>query len=185
MKTKLFLDFDDTIINARQAYCEVYNTWYENYPEFKIADWKLNNRWDLKDVAPLVENPNILFELEDFFECCKFINKNTFDVLKKASEKYEIIICSIGNATNISLKMSWIKYNLPFIKKSVLLYDDNCEMNKSIVNMQGGIFVDDVVKNLESSNADIKICFNNGCDWNKGWNGINVKNYDELEKILF
>jgi nitrate reductase assembly molybdenum cofactor insertion protein NarJ len=46
-------------------------------------------------------------------------------------------------------------------------------MNKSIVNMEGGIILDDVMSNLISSNADIKILF--GDDYRRGVFLVNMQ----------
>ena len=183
-KQKLFLDCDGTIIDSIQAYCQTYNELYKNHSGFQPAIWYKCEQWDLKDQCNLVENVNTIFSNELFFKYCDFIDRNTQDVIFKLNEKYQVIVCSIGTYSNISLKSQWIKYNLPFIKDSVFLVNKGCKMTKAIVNMEGAIFIDDVLSNLESSNADYKIVFGDEYKWNKTDKYKRCFNWSDIEKLL-
>lgn len=167
-KRKLFLDVDGVIIDSIKAYCDTYNKLYQSHPDFKPALWYECEKWDLKDVAPLVKNSEDLFSNPLFFKYANFINGNTKEIIEKLNDKYHIIICSIGTQENISYKSLWLKENLPFIKDYIFLVNDGCKMDKSIINMgKNSIFIDDVVSNLDSSNAQYKIIFGDEYEWNK------------------
>ena len=58
-------------------------------------------------------------------------------------------------------------------------YDD-----KSCIDMGDGILIDDSAKNLEQSNASLKICFGDIYEWNKTWNGIRLKNWMDIRNYL-
>lgn len=67
----------------------------------------------------------------------------------------------------------------------ILIIDRHDEINKSAVQMQGGIFVDDRASNLNSSNATYRICFKEKwLSWNDGWYGSTVSNWSELNRYL-
>jgi hypothetical protein len=70
---------------------------------------------------------------------------------------------------------------MPFIEKAYFIYDENCELDKSMIDMSGGIIVDDCAANLESSNAEIKILFDNDFDWNANCTNYDFRTYDWLE----
>jgi 5'(3')-deoxyribonucleotidase len=185
-KQKLFLDVDSTIIHSPKAICACYNELYKSHPDFKPALWWENTKWHMKDIMPLVNDCNDIFSLPIFFEKCEFINDNTKEIIEKLCKKYEVIICSIGTSGNIAYKSLWLKVNLPCIKEYILLVKNGkCDMDKSSIDMSGdSIFIDDVVSNLESSNAKYKICFGDTYEWNENWKGAWAINWTDIEKLL-
>jgi 5'(3')-deoxyribonucleotidase len=183
-KQKIFMDIDGTIINSYKALCYVYNNTYSNHKDFKPAQWYLIERYDAKCQCPLISNILELFDNPLFFENAEFLCGNTYDVLKKVNEKYDVIPTSIGTFTNLSMKAKWIRDNIPFIKQCILLNNGANTMNKGIVNMKGGIIVDDVLSNLESSNADFKIIMGDEYEWNKSDKYVRCYNFADLERIL-
>lgn len=51
-------------------------------------------------------------------------------------------------------------------------------------DMEGGIIIDDVASNLESSNASLKICFGKVYPWNEKWEGIRAYDWLEVSTML-
>lgn len=184
MKKKIFLDFDLTTANSVKAYCRVYNELYKSHKDFTYADYTKVNKWDFSDECPMaVSRVESMFELDLFFYFLEVMNKCTLDVLKQLEQLYDVVICSIGTPENISKKVRWIDRNLG-IKNMILLSKNDVVMDKSIVDMSGGILIDDHEDNLFSSNADIKICFGEVKSWNKNWQGLRVKDWTEVGKLL-
>ena len=167
-KIKLFLDFDSTIVDSVGAYVRTYNQIFKNHPDFKMGNTNVK-QYNMKDQCPLIEYPNDIFSSKNFFNNLKFINKNTLDILNILSLKFDIRICTIGTPNNISLKTKWISDKIPFIKQFYLLCnnfeDKKCIMDKSIIDMSGGIFIDDIFENLDSSNAEYKFIFGKEYPW--------------------
>ena len=187
-RRKIFVDFDNTIANSTETFCFFYNEFYKNHPNFKEAKWWKINQWNFSDQCTLLngdnENVEEIFASELFFEKLDFLNGNTYVILKQLCLEYEVIIVTIGTHQNVALKTMWIKENLPFIKECVFLVNDGCKMNKSIVNMRGGLFLDDVYSNLISSNADVKICVGDEYSWNKDWLGLRCINWTDIGNLL-
>jgi len=180
-KVKFFVDMDSTITNSVKSFCNTYNKIYQYYPDFKPADPNKLQQYDLKDICPLVNNPLDIFDHDLFFKHLEFINDNTYEVLEKLNRKYQVIVTTIGTPINLSKKSLWLSERLPFIKDYVLLYNDGCKMDKSVVNMEGSIFLDDVYSNLESSNARDKVLFGKIFDWNKDWRNDYCLNWSVIE----
>jgi len=182
-KPKMFLDCDSTITNSVLAYTDTYNILYANHPEFKLADPNKLQRYDLKDICPLVNNPLDIFDHDLFFKHLDFINDNTYEVLEKLNKKYQLIIVTIGTPINLSKKSLFLSERLPFIKDYVLLRNDGCKMNKSICNMKGkgNVFLDDIKSNLDSSNCETKILFGKRFDWNRNWIGSHCLTWSDIE----
>lgn len=186
IKERLFLDQDGTITNSIKAYCRAYSDLYQFHSNYKYPDWTKVEKWNMSDQCPLETNPENIFSHHKFFSYLDFIDDNMKEVLFELSEKYQIIITSIGTPQNLAYKAVWLDEHLPFIKDYILLRNDGCIMNKSIVDMSTGIFVDDVDSNLLTSNAKWKICFRpDGIkEWNRNWAGNYVSNSMELMKLL-
>jgi len=181
-KQMFFIDFDATLTNSLKAYCDTYNYLYHNHPDFKQADYTKVNQYDLKDECFLVKNPLDIFEEELFFNNLEFINENTYDVLRKLNEKYKLIIASIGTPSNIAHKAWWLEENLPFIKDYVFITNQDCKMNKSLINMNDSVFLDDIPENLESSNAKTKVLFGKKYSWNECWQGDHCLTWTDVEE---
>ena len=183
-KPKFFVDMDITIVDSIKKICEVYNTIYQYHPEFKPADPNKIQQYNFKDVCPLLPTALDIFEHELFFKNLEFINHNTYEVLEKLNDMYQLIVVSVGTPLNLALKSIWLRDRLPFIKDYILLYNDGCVMNKSVVNMQGegNVFLDDIPSNLESTNCDNKILFGKIYPWNEGWHGDWCLDWSEVEE---
>lgn len=183
-KQKLFLDFDDCIVHSSKAICECYNQLFSNHPDFKPANWWENTVWNYEKICPLMERPSDLFSDEIFFKNLDLMNDNTKDIIEKLCKKYEVIIASIGTPENIALKSLWLKTNLPCIKEYIFLCNDHCKMDKSTIDMSNSIFIDDVVSNLDSSNAEFKIVFGDEFDWNKTNKYPRCMNWSDISNLL-
>jgi 5'(3')-deoxyribonucleotidase len=184
MKKKFFIDFDNTIIDTTDAFCSVYNEFYLNHPNFKTAEPDQVKVYNFSDECRLVTNVEEIFTHPLFFQFAQFINSNTYETLEKLNNKYELIVCSIGWPKNLAYKALWLEKKIPFIKDYVLISNPACKMNKSIVNMQDSVFLDDIPSNLDSSNADRKILFGKRYSWNNEWQGEWHANWSEVEERL-
>lgn len=186
-KQNLFLDFDNTICNSIKAFCNTYNTTYpyNQTKDFKPADWTKCAKWNFSDQCNISSDEEVehIFSIHNFFEKLEFMSYAE-EVIPKLCEKYNVIICSIGTLENLSHKSLWIKENMPYIRNTILINNDGCKMDKSIINMDNGIFIDDVSSNLFSSNARYKYCFGKKYEWNTDWTGERLINWDYVERNL-
>lgn len=186
MKPKLFVDFDSTICQSIKAFCRTYNYTYQFKKGFKPADWTKVDQWDFKNQCTLLEGHEAIgdiFSSKHFFRTLEFM-PNAKEILYELHKNYQIIIVSIGDNLNLARKSMWIYQNLGFVKDVVLLSNSNNKMCKSIVNMKDGILIDDVASNLESSNADVKICYGKRYPWNDSWGGLRAYDWELVESLL-
>lgn len=119
-----------------------------------------------------------IFDNKEFFEIVEFMEFASMVTLE-LSFKYDIYIVSIGTPINLAYKEEWLKHHMGYIKDfiGVNLNDYN---DKSHIDMSDGIIIDDVQKNLVTSNAIEKICFGDACEWNKCWKGERSFNWIEI-----
>lgn len=183
IKPIFIVDFDSTIADSISAFCKVkddkirneyyaqsfieMNSLKPNKIKIEELEYKAENfihtnpndvnRYDFTDVYPEITKDEVqeIFASWEFFDELKLF-PYAYEVLEKLNEKYRVIICSIGTSMNISLKSIYINKKLPFIKDVILIRNGNCEMNKSMINMDNVIaFLDDHEDNLFNSKMKI------------------------------
>lgn len=167
-KPKLFIDFDNTLVNSTAAICEVYNEEYKNHPDFVPADWRQSQLYDFSDICPLA-NPEIIewmFTEDDFFENLWPL-PYAREAIRKLKQDFELYIVSIGTPLNLAKKSYYISKAFPLIDNVILLGTKDCIADKSIIDMAGGYMIDDSLQALDSSNAYTKIIFGPELEYNK------------------
>jgi 5'(3')-deoxyribonucleotidase len=109
IKPNLFLDFDNTLVHSIKAYCETYNhiLYQDTKNSYIPAKWYDVKEYNFKDQCPLIENPEDIFAHPYFFKVLELINGNTYEILEKLNQKYNIIICTIGTPKNLANKSLW------------------------------------------------------------------------------
>ena len=196
-KAKLYIDFDGTLMDSVTAFTNIYSDRYMYDKDFKIPKPCMVTDWNMCSQCPLLKEG----ELEDIFADPKFFEylqpfPNAIEVLLKLQKYYQLIIVSIGNYKNISLKCDYIHKNFPFIDDFIGITNKNCDMDKSIINMNGtnskiSVFLDDNANNLFSQNLSenlVRYCYGEKrVEWNSEWldiGGRQLKNWLEVEKEL-
>lgn len=171
---KIYLDFDNTLVDSNSAMVYLLNQEFGTKKEYK--DLK---KYDFKDLFPELTDEHCeelfgdwrLFSLLEFFDNC-------FETLDYFKKRCNYSLVTYGNKYNLSAKKIWCERYLPFLKELHLLEYVPGDMNydKSMIDMSDGIFIDDHIEYLRSSNAKVKILFRNNHDGD--WNEIN--NLDDV-----
>ena len=183
-KPKLYIDFDNTLVNTTEAICKLYNEKYKNYKEFKPARWWEVKRYDFLDECPLMSYDELMkiFESKEFFEIVEFMPYAS-SVTLELSDRYDICIVTMGSMYNLELKEQWLKHHMGYVKKGYGI--DNLSYNdKSCIDMSDGIHIDDVSKMLHTSNAMRRICFGDVEPWNSDWGLTRCHNWIEVHREL-
>lgn len=171
---KVYLDFDNTLVDSNSAMVYLLNQEFGTKKEYK--DLK---KYDFRDLFPELTDEHCeelfgdwrLFSLLEFFDNC-------FETLDYFKKRCNYSLVTYGNKYNLSAKKIWCERYLPFLKELHLLEYVPGDMNydKSMIDMSDGIFIDDHIEYLRSSNAKVKILFRNNHDGD--WNEIN--NLDDV-----
>ena len=195
-KFKVFIDVDNCIINSTKAVAQWFrNTYYHAIKEYAITDpdWTKVKKWNFTDEMPTMSKSDIkkVFDSKYFFDNVEFFPQAKEVVTKLINdERFEVIFCSIGTVKNISNKMEFLEKHFPNVTQ--IMIKNGQEMDKSLVNMNNAMFIDDNTDNLNSSNASIKACFSyDNCldkEWNIGWGGILesewIEVYNNLDNLV-
>ena len=161
---KCFIDLDCCTINTVKCITELYDEDFKYYSDYKKIPWEEVTSWNFTELsAAPPKYIDYYFNQERFFDKVEMF-KDAKDVIDKLSQKYNIIFVSHGYSPNLRLKEKWVNKNFPYANFiGVNLKEHN---DKSCVNMSDGIFIDDRLDNLKSSNSKVKICFGD-YEWNK------------------
>lgn len=166
-KVDLYVDMDGCVFNTIKCIVDLYNEDFQYYNDFVKIKWTDVKSWDFKELSFANKDYiNAYFNQQRFFDNVEMMD-GVEHVLQRIIEddRVKIHFCSSGYSPNLLLKDKWVKEHYPmaeFIGVDLEKYED-----KSHVDMSGGIFIDDVIKNLATSNARFKICFGDIYEWNK------------------
>ena len=153
------------IVDTIAAIVELYNDDFQYYKKFKKIYPEDIDTWDFKECScASTKFINTYFNTKRFFEHLKFM-PDAYNSIMLLARKYDVYIVSHGYSPNLKLKKNWIKNNLPFgvefIGVNLKKHSD-----KSCVNMSDGVFIDDKLSNIKSSNAKKNILFGKEYSWN-------------------
>ena len=153
------------IVDTISAIVELYNDDFQYYKQFKRIYPEDINTWDFKECScASTKFINTYFNTKRFFDHLNFM-PDAYNSIMMLARRYDIYIVSHGYSPNLKLKEIWIKNNLPFdiefIGVNLKKYSD-----KSCVDMSDGIFIDDKLSNIKSSNAKKNILFGKEYSWN-------------------
>lgn len=161
---KLFIDFDNTIANSSEVIVDMLNERFDKNENFE----KLR-KYDFSDLFPECSYWDIekFFNSDEMFERLKIFPNmiETVDAFKDFFD--EISIVTIGTKDNLENKKRFLKENN--LELTFYGIENNGRSDKSSVDMHNGVFIDDHIGCLHSSNAKIKILMKNveNGEWNK------------------
>ena len=161
---KLFIDFDNTIANSSEVIVDMLNEHFGKNENFE----KLR-KYDFSDLFPECSYWDIekFFNSDEMFERLKIFPNmiETVDAFKDFFD--EISIVTIGTKDNLENKKIFLKENN--LELTFYGIENNGRSDKSSVDMHNGVFIDDHIGCLHSSNAKIKILMKNveNGEWNK------------------
>lgn len=161
---KLFIDFDNTIANSSEVIVDMLNEHFDKNENFE----KLR-KYDFSDLFPECSYWDIekFFNSDEMFEKLKIFPNmiETVDAFKDFFD--EISIVTIGTKDNLENKKRFLKENN--LELTFYGIENNGRSDKSSVDMHNGVFIDDHIGCLHSSNAKIKILMKNveNGEWNK------------------
>lgn len=161
---KLFIDFDNTIANSSEVIVDMLNEHFDKNENFE----KLR-KYDFSDLFPECSYWEIekFFNSDEMFERLKIFPNmiETVDAFKDFFD--EISIVTIGTKDNLENKKRFLKENN--LELTFYGIENNGRSDKSSVDMHNGVFIDDHIGCLHSSNAKIKILMKNveNGEWNK------------------
>lgn len=173
---------DGVICDSIAAIISLYNEDFQYYKDFRKIYAHEINTYDFKECnCATKEQINHYFRTPRFFYILQFM-PFAKEVIGELKRHYEVVIVTMGNQENYIGKQLWVAKNLPNTK---MICVDMKEYNdKSHIDMSDGIFIDDMSKNLITSNAKEKILFGDEYSWNEDWNGIRLYNWIEIENYL-
>lgn len=156
MKNKVgtvFIDFDGVITNSAKRIIQMLNEKFN-----KNNDENSHNFYNLCDVFPETTRDDLddCFTSKEFFDENLLIFDDFCEIIEKNKEKFDFSIVTHGLPKNLENKKNWCQYNLPSYIDYIGV---PMGQDKSVVNMEKMIMIDDNIDVLLKTNAKIKILF--------------------------
>lgn len=176
---------DSTITDSIASVVACYNEDFQYYGDFKEIRSCDIHTYDFQELTlASKEYVDHLWNRPRFFANLKLMPfaREVLDIL---SIQYDIEVATAGYSPNLRQKEAYLHKHLPFIIKKINLINLKEFKDKSHLNMNNAVFIDDQANNLITSNAALKICFGDEEEWNSAWNGERCYNWHEVLKRLF
>ena len=158
MKTNIFIDFDNTIVNSTKAFIDVYKYRFPfiniNYMDIENYDFKPHLNISKEEICSI-------FSSDDFYDKLE-LYQGVEEILKliKDSELFNVILITNCSPESIPQKIKFLKQReLDKYFDFKIYLDSGKPYDKSIVNMSKGILIDDHRENHLFSNATYKLCY--------------------------
>lgn len=186
-KKTIFCDMDCTLFNTIAAIVFLYDEDFKYYSDYEKVHWIDVKSWDFAELKVATkEQINTYFNTQRFFDTVEMY-ANAKEVLDELSKEYNIVFVSHGFSPNLRAKEVWIKEHFPYAKFIGVNLKEH--KDKSCVDMNGGIFIDDRADNLKSSNAEVKVCFGDDYKWNEDFNSdrknhFRTYNWTDVKNLL-
>lgn len=170
MKIKLYLDFDNTIVNTNEVAIDYFNKKFGTSKDIR----KLK-KYNFKDLFESLTDKEIqkFFSSDYLYKNITFL-ESCYDKLYSIRNYIDAHVVTICCNENIGYKTDWISENMPIVSKTTCVVKGNND--KSSIDMSDGIFIDDHIECLRSSNAKIKILY-------KYWQDTEWNEYDNLDEV--
>ena len=159
------------IVDSVKAIVSLYNEDFSAYKKFHYVNHLDINTWDFQECScATADYINTYFNTPRFFERLEFMHNADY-VLSKLSRHFDITIVSHGYSPNLKIKKEWVnKHITPLVHKTCVFDFIGVNLkehtDKSCIDMSNGIFIDDNISNLATSNASYKIVFGAVHSWN-------------------
>ena len=177
---KIFIDIDGVLWNTAKSIVTLYNKKYGHN-----GDWKEAMEWNFSPAIPEGTSEKVIDELfasNQIYEGDHTIEGAVEYINKLNLEFDNVFFCTVGKNINNSQKLKMLKRLVPTVKVITISFPGEVLADKSMINMDGSIFIDDHSKNLKSSNARYKILFepHGEKNWNLGYKGIKLCSWKEV-----
>lgn len=183
MIDKIYIDFDGVIVDTIAAIVGLYNDdfrYYKNFKEIKPEDIQTYGFEECTCASK--EVINMYFNTPRLFQHMEMMPK-AWDSIWDLTHDFSVQVVSHGYSPNLAIKKDWIElelcYGIDFQGINLKQHSD-----KSCVDMKNGIFIDDKLSNLETSNAAHKILFGKEYEWNRGYNPEKIHRCYGWEEVM-
>lgn len=178
-KQVIYWDADDVILDSGKVIVELINQKRQELglPSKDLSDLK---DWGFKSILRTISKKEVelLFESKEFWNRVQ-VKPEFIDLLKSGVlDSYSHQIVTKGSLKNQAYK--FVKFCTDLKEWNWIHHTLLIDQDKSIINMEGGIQIDDNYDNLIKTNARVKILLRNGLTTDYNTNYGKYGNIDNL-----
>lgn len=166
-KRRVYLDVDDVVVDTENHLRKVLGGKWLNYKGLVYGSYSSMTEEEMHKVASVFGDYTKIPFIEGAIEGMEILRRG-----------YDVILCSSYSREDekVSKKVWAEQLGLPLIL---------CKgFTKGNINMSGAVMIDDNTKNLDRTNAEIKICFYKKYNFFSEKSGVTVFNWNSLVTLL-
>lgn len=188
MKKKIYIGFDDTLVDSTKLILEIYNQRYkEDVSPSDVQAFEL-----MTHCSRLGEyhDGDYNREIEEYYSSDHFWNNikpkgKVTEVLNQLKEDgFELILVSNGGALNLEKKLVYTQEVFPMFDRYLFLCQNSQPYTKRDIDMSDCVFIDDTVRYLSESKAAVKIMFGKNMKGNRNPGYFNSSNWADIHRYI-
>lgn len=188
----IYWDVDDVVLNTSEIVIQLINDNYNEPNNKPIKQYSNLKDWKMRSISREISSDYIwqALETDEFWESVRFNKGFTKLISSPTAKKFQHYFVTIGTLPNLQKKNEQLRKNLQYVldlKNDYEFIGLSPHTDKYIINMQGGIQIDDNLRNLVHTNAEIKILLKNNLetDYNvySKYRNDNIENLYEAETL--
>ncbi len=168
-KLAIYWDVDDVVLNTSETVIQLINDNYNRPNSKPMKEFEDLKDWKMKSINRDIESGYIweVLESNEFWDRVNFNEKFIKFISSPIAQNFRHYFLTVGTLPNLQKKhnqLCEILHNTLDLEKDYNFIGLPPHTDKHIIDMEGGIQIDDNLKNLVYTNAEIKILLKNNLE---------------------
>lgn len=168
-KLAIYWDVDDVVLNTSETVIQLINDNYNRPNSKPMKEFEDLKDWKMKSINRDIESGYIweVLESNEFWDRVSFNEKFIKFISSPTAQRFRHYFLTVGTLPNLQKKhnqLCGILHNALDLEKDYNFIGLPPHTDKHIIDMEGGIQIDDNLKNLVYTNAEIKILLKNNLE---------------------
>ena len=185
MRPTLYIDLDNVVFDTISTIKAMYDEDYRYYPDYEWIPAHKIQSYEFTELKYMTHE-----KLMEYFCSGRFFDR--LECMEDAEKiiarlnhfhGFPITFVSRGLPANIKGKIEWVHAFNHLWHANASFEGIYIPNSKSLINMTGGVLIDDELANLQNNSADHTICFGD-YTWNKEYKGERVTDWVTLQRKL-
>ena len=185
IRPTLYIDLDNVVFNTIGTIKAMYDEDYRYYEDYEWIPAHKIQSYEFTELKYMTQKKLMeYFSSGRFFDRLECMEEAELSImLLNKFGQFPVTFVSRGTAPNIKGKIEWVNTFNHLWGTNVSFEGIYIPNSKSLINMRGGVLIDDELANLQNNSANHTICFGD-YTWNKEYKGERVTDWVTLRKIL-
>lgn len=185
IRPTLYIDLDNVVFDTIGTIKAMYDEDYRYYPDYEWIPAHEIQSYEFTELKYMTHE-----KLMEYFCSGRFFDRlecmeNAEKIIARLNHfhGFPITFVSRGLPANIKGKIEWVHAFNHLWKANADFAGIYIPNSKSLIDMTGGVLIDDELANLQNNSANHTICFGD-YTWNKEYKGERVTDWVTLQRKL-